>query len=141
MGRILRASALLGFAPAVVWAAEHVTIDNYLRAESDSYMGKCVQKGALGKFVHQREVTKVDPSAESAPKHGQDVIRMSRDTLYSSLILDLASPATLTFPDVGDRFLASSSARRPTTSSNLSTRPASTSSRATAVAVSRRAAP
>lgn len=106
MGRILRASALLGFAPAVVWAAEHVTIDNYLRAESDSYMGKCVQKGALGKFVHQREVTKVDPSAESAPKHGQDVIRMSRDTLYSSLILDLASPATLTFPDVGDRFLS-----------------------------------
>jgi hypothetical protein len=37
----------------------------------------------------------------------QDVIRMNRDTLYSTAVVDLeASPATVTLPDAGERFLA-----------------------------------
>ena len=62
-------------------AAEPVSVDN-LTAESDYYMSKFVLQGALGKFSHMREVSKVDPSPASAPTHGQDVISQIRDTLY-----------------------------------------------------------
>ena len=37
----------------------------------------------------------------------QTVIRMNRDTLYSSGVFDLdAGPVTLTMPDPGDRFMS-----------------------------------
>jgi len=86
-------------------ASVRVTIDNFLFAESNNYMAKTVKAGGLGKFVHGREVTKVDPSPASAPKHGQDVIRMNRDTLYSMMVLDLQNEAAVTFPNAG-RFLS-----------------------------------
>ena len=53
---------------------------------------------ALGTFAHRREPTAIDR---------QDVIRMNRDTLYSSAVIDLdASPATVTLPDAAGRFMA-----------------------------------
>ena len=52
-----------------------VTPDNFRRAETDMYFGNFVRDGALGKFVHRREPTSIDD---------QDVVRMNRDTLYSS---------------------------------------------------------
>ena len=37
----------------------------------------------------------------------QDVVRMNRDTLYSSGVFDLdASPVTITLPDAGKRFMS-----------------------------------
>src|SRR5579871_5559815 len=75
-----------------------VTVDNFTRAESDLYLSAGVKDGALGKFVHRREPAAVDK---------QTVIRMNRDTLYSSLVLDLdAGPATVTLPDAGKRFMS-----------------------------------
>ncbi|CAE8596931.1 unnamed protein product [Polarella glacialis] len=53
-----------------------------------------------------RELVAVDTSPSSAPKHGQPVIRMNHDTLYSILIVDLSTSAVVTFPDVGHRFLS-----------------------------------
>mmetsp|Transcript_78870 Transcript_78870/g.255822 ORF Transcript_78870/g.255822 Transcript_78870/m.255822 type:complete len:373 (+) Transcript_78870:132-1250(+) len=87
-------------------AAEVVRVENYLLAESDTYLSKYVNGGAFGKFLHTREVTNVDPSPSSAPTHNQSVIRMNRDTLYSEVVLDLTRPAFVTYPDVGDRFIS-----------------------------------
>lgn len=83
-----------------------VTVDNFLLAESQTYMSKYVTAGAFGKFLHTREVTEVDETPSSAPTHGQKVIRMNRDTLYSLAVLDLRRPATVVFPPVGGRFVS-----------------------------------
>jgi hypothetical protein len=75
-----------------------VTADNLVRAESDLYFGGILKDsgGALGKFNHRREVASID---------NQTVIRLNRDTLYSSALFDLdAAPVTITLPDAGKRF-------------------------------------
>lgn len=75
-----------------------VTVENFIRAESDLYMGKMVADGSLGRFVHSREPVSVD---------AQSVIRMNRDTLYSSAVFDLdAGPVSITLPDAGGRYMS-----------------------------------
>jgi hypothetical protein len=79
-------------------AAVRVTVDNFVRAETDNYFEKFAKDGAMGKFVHQRELVSID---------NQAVIRMNRDTLYSQALFDLeAGPVTITLPDAGKRFMA-----------------------------------
>ncbi|MDM0117678.1 DUF1254 domain-containing protein [Variovorax sp. J22R133] len=75
-----------------------VTADNFIRAESHVYFSNVVRNGGLGKFRHNRELASVDR---------QLVVRMNRDTLYSSAVFDLdAGPVTLTLPDAGKRFMS-----------------------------------
>jgi hypothetical protein len=75
-----------------------VTVDNFPRAESDFYFGSMVKDGAFGKFLHRREPAGID---------NQTVIRLNRDTLYSSAVFDLdAGPVTITMPDAGKRFMS-----------------------------------
>ncbi len=75
-----------------------VTVDNFIRAETDTYFAKFVKDGGFGKFHHDRELALIDK---------QTVIRMNRDTLYSFGVFDLdASPVTITLPDAGRRFMA-----------------------------------
>jgi hypothetical protein len=77
-----------------------VTIDNFVRAESDLYLGTGLKDSdyIFGKFHHRREVTSMD---------NQTVIRLNRDTLYSSAVLDLdAGPVTITLPNAGSRFMS-----------------------------------
>ncbi|WP_339544897.1 DUF1254 domain-containing protein [Pseudomonas sp. RA_35y_Pfl2_P32] len=75
-----------------------VGVDNFIRAESDLYMGKMVASGGFGRFVHSREPVPID---------AQNVIRMNRDTLYSSAVFDLdAGPVTITLPEAGGRFMS-----------------------------------
>lgn len=100
--KIAARTALAGMAIAlnctVAMAAEPVTVDNFIRAESDLYFSNMVKDGALGAFVHRREPAEVD---------NQTVIRLNRDTLYSSVVIDLdAGPATVTLPDAGSRFMS-----------------------------------
>ena len=95
-------SLLLGvFAARLIRAADTVpvTVDNFVRAESDLYFGNAAKDaGGTGKFFHHRGVTPVDK---------QPVIRMNRDTLYSAAVLDLdAGPVTITLPDAGKRFMS-----------------------------------
>ncbi|WIE50980.1 DUF1254 domain-containing protein [Pseudomonas sp. GM17] len=79
-------------------AATLVGVDNFVRAESDLYMGKTVTSGGFGQFVHNREPVPID---------AQDVVRMNRDTLYSSAVFDLdAGPVTITLPEAGERFMS-----------------------------------
>src|SRR6516162_9487388 len=99
MKRILpRAFALA----CVTWSAQAqspipVTVDNFVRAESDLYLGNIAkQGGGLGKLFHRREPSSIAD---------QTVIRLNRDTLYSSGVFDLdAGPVTVTMPDSGGRF-------------------------------------
>ncbi len=72
-----------------------VTVDNYVRAESNANMAGYVERGAFGQWVHSREMVDVD---------NQIVIRSNVDTLYSFLIVDLTTPATIVLPDPDDRF-------------------------------------
>jgi len=75
-----------------------VTPDNFVRAESDMYFSGVVKNGGFGKFDHTR-----DP----APLDKQTVIRLNRDTLYSSAVFDLdAGSVTVTSPDAGQRFMS-----------------------------------
>src|SRR5712672_4014399 len=75
-----------------------VTVDNFIRAETDLYMSNIVKDGGLGKLVHRREPASID---------NQTVIRLNRDTLYSSAVFDLeAGPVTITLPDAGSRFMS-----------------------------------
>lgn len=76
-------------------ASEKVTVENYIRAETDVTFGRYVKQNAFGKFLHIRMPVPIDK---------QDVIRMNRDTLYSAAILDLTEPATIVKPEVGGRF-------------------------------------
>jgi hypothetical protein len=75
-----------------------VTVENFVRAESDLYFGASVKKGGFGKFEHNREMLPIDK---------QTVIRTNRDTLYSAAVFDLdAGPVTVTLPDAGGRFMS-----------------------------------
>jgi hypothetical protein len=76
-----------------------VTVDNFIRAESDLYFaGILKDSGAIGKFLHRREPARID---------NQTVIRLNRDTLYSSAVFDLdTGPVTITLPDAGSRFMS-----------------------------------
>jgi len=75
-----------------------VTKDNFTRAETDHYFGNFVAEGGLGKLVHSRELAEI--------AH-QKVVRMNRDTLYSSAVFDLdAGPVTVALPDARGRFMS-----------------------------------
>lgn len=75
-----------------------VTIDNFARAATDIEFDKYVQlAGGINKFYHFREPTPVD---------NQPTIRMNRDTLYSTAVVDISEGATLTLPEVGERYMS-----------------------------------
>jgi Protein of unknown function (DUF1254) len=75
-----------------------VTVDNFVRAESDLYMSNMNKEAPLGKLNHRREPARIDD---------QIVIRLNHDTLYSSAVFDLdAGPVTITMPDARKRFMS-----------------------------------
>ena len=76
-----------------------VTVDNFVRAESDHYLGNALKDaGGLGKFGHHRELMPVERRV---------VVRPNRDTFYSAAVVDLdAGPVTITLPDAGKRYRA-----------------------------------
>ncbi len=75
-----------------------VTVDNFRRAESDTYFTRFVNEGGFGKFKHERELAPID---------NQTVIRLNRDTLYSFGVFDLdAAPVRVSLPDAGKRYMS-----------------------------------
>ncbi|MCB1490124.1 MAG: DUF1254 domain-containing protein [Bauldia sp.] len=96
MKRTILFAALL--AP-VTASAEDVTVDNFVRAESDyNIRANLKAVGAdVGQLVHQRDPV----TAEN-----QTVIRSNQDTLYSSVILDLSEPVIVTLPEIGGRYMS-----------------------------------
>jgi hypothetical protein len=92
-------AALLIFAMLANAEQAKVNALNFARAETDMYFARTVkQAGGLAKFYHLRFPT---------PITEQRVVRMNRDTLYSSAVFDLdAGPVTLMLPNVGKRFMS-----------------------------------
>lgn len=76
-------------------ATETVTVDNFVRAETDLTLKRYVAQGGFGTIAHLRQPTPIDQ---------QNVIRMNRDTLYSFGVFDLTKPVTITKPPTGGRF-------------------------------------
>ncbi|WP_202899182.1 DUF1254 domain-containing protein [Methylocapsa aurea] len=71
-----------------------VTQANYCRAETDrAFAGGLTLSGGVNKWFHYRAVTPLDK---------QNVIRMNKDTLYSSALVDTSKGATLTVPEIPD---------------------------------------
>ncbi|MDR5763128.1 DUF1254 domain-containing protein [Caballeronia sp. LZ035] len=94
------ATALVGVVPVVCaeGTSTPVTVDNFVRAESDQYIGALVKQGGLGKLLHRREPAAIEDQA---------IVRLNRDTLYTSGVFDLeAGPVTITMPDPGKRFMS-----------------------------------
>jgi hypothetical protein len=96
---IFTCAAISAHAQAPIGAAVPVTVDNFIRAESDTYIGNLVKdSGGLAKLFHHRQPASIDD---------QTVIRLNRDTLYSFVVFDLdAGPVTITLPDAGPRFMS-----------------------------------
>ncbi|WP_413293645.1 DUF1214 domain-containing protein [Bdellovibrio sp. HCB185ZH] len=79
-------------------AAVNVTVDNFVRAETDTYMQGMVKDAGLGKLKHHRKMT---------PIEAQSVVRPNRDTLYSAGVFDLeAGPVTVSLPDLDNRYMS-----------------------------------
>jgi hypothetical protein len=99
MKKIFAALALLSIAAPAQAQTVPVTVDSFIRAESDTYIGNFAKEaGGLAKLQHRREPASID---------NQTVIRLNRDTLYSSAVFDLdAGPVTITMPDPGKRFMS-----------------------------------
>lgn len=76
-------------------ASEIVTVDTFVRAETDMTFSRYAEQGAFGKFLHIRRPTPIDK---------QDVVRMNLDTLYSAGVFDVTTPITILKPDSGGRF-------------------------------------
>jgi hypothetical protein len=74
-----------------------VTVENFIRAESNLAFAKVVKGDGFGKFNHGRELSPLDK---------QLVARQNRDTLYSTAVFDMtAGDVTIALPDAGKRFM------------------------------------
>lgn len=85
-------------APTLAFA-ESVTIETFLRAESDYNIraGMLAFDYGVNEIRHLREPTTTE---------NQPTIRMNQDTLYSGLVLDLSEPVEITLPEVGGRYMS-----------------------------------
>lgn len=73
-----------------------VTLSQFPTAETHHMLKVSIDNfDCLGQWSHMRGFTPIDK---------QNVVRMNRDTLYSSLVLDLTNPATIITPDIGSRY-------------------------------------
>jgi len=77
--------------------AESVTVETFVRAESDFNIRSQMESFGYGlaELHHLR-----DPIAPD----NQPTIRMNQDTLYSGLVIDLSEPVEITLPEIGGRY-------------------------------------
>ncbi len=66
-----------------------VTVDNFVRAESDRVFKRLEEKGQFGTLGHEREILGIE----------DPLTRGSRDLLYSFGVFDLTTPVTITLPE------------------------------------------
>lgn len=75
-----------------------VDADTFVRAETDRmFHALQASAGGVNRLSHEREPADV---------HRQTVIRLNRDTLYSSAVVDVSAGASITIPEHGDRYLS-----------------------------------
>ncbi len=82
-----------------------VNVDNFVRAETARmFDGGMLKTGGINRFHHERLPVPLD---------AQTVIRMNRDTLYSSAMVNITEGATLTIPDSAGRYVSLMGVRGP----------------------------
>ena len=75
-----------------------VNVDNFDRAQTDfEYAGIIKQAGGINKLHSNRTPTPIDK---------QNIIRMNRDTLYSTGVVNISKGATVTMPETGTRYMS-----------------------------------
>jgi hypothetical protein len=75
-----------------------VNVDNFDRAQTDfEYAGIIKQAGGINKLHSNRAPTPIDK---------QNIIRMNRDTLYSTGVINISKGANVTLPDAGKRYMS-----------------------------------
>ena len=74
-----------------------VTVKTFVRAETDVAIKKIMDQVGFNAWFHIRVPTPLDK---------QEVIRMNRDTIYSTAVLDLSKPVTITMPDASGRYMS-----------------------------------
>lgn len=75
---------------------QRVDAVNFIRAETDRYFDDLVARsGGVNRWHHTREPAPIDE---------QLVVRLNRDTLYSSAILDVSDGATVSLPEASGRY-------------------------------------
>jgi len=95
MSRLVSITIALSAIALPAFAAEPVNVHNFARAETDTAMRMFTDRQGIGELGHFRT---------PAPVEDQPIIRMNRDTLYSTAVLDLTEPATVTLPEIGGRY-------------------------------------
>ena len=77
--------------------AADVTVDNFVRAETDTYLrgNMAAVNAQVGELKHLRQ---------PMTAQNQTVIRQNQDTLYSGVVVDLVKPVSITLPDTGGRY-------------------------------------
>lgn len=84
--------------PAIADEVVPVNVDNFVRAETASQIGRALKFiGGVNKWFHFKEPVPLDK---------QNVIRMNLDTLYSSAVVDISEGATVTLPGSGERYMS-----------------------------------
>lgn len=74
-----------------------VNVTNFTRAESDLMFSRLSAGFGLAEWNHTYELKPLDD---------QPIIRQNRDTLYSSVVVDVREGVTVTLPDAGDRYIS-----------------------------------
>lgn len=75
-----------------------VNIDNFVHAETSLQFENMMKMSrGVNKFAHARRPLRLDR---------QTVLRMNRDTLYSSAVVDISKGATITLPNAGGRYMS-----------------------------------
>ena len=75
-----------------------VNVDNFDRAQTDfEYAGIIKQAGGINKLHSNRTPTPIDK---------QNIIRMNRDTLYSTGVVNISKGATVILPETGTRYMS-----------------------------------
>jgi len=96
---VMIVSTLIILVPAHVAGGEKepVTVHTVARAESDTAIKRMVAAVGFNTWQHMRAPVALDQQA---------VIRMNRDTIYSSAVLDLSQPAFVTLPATAGRYMS-----------------------------------
>lgn len=98
MKKLLIATLLTSISASTAWAAQEVNRDTYIEAETSKYFAVTQAKATDG--VNSWRHFRTPPKTEVQP-----IVRMNRDTIYSTAVIDTEKGATITLPDFGDRFV------------------------------------
>ena len=83
-------------------ATVNVNAANFVRAESDTMLQRSF--ATMNMITPGTQIGQLAHIPEPFPLDRQPVIRMNRDTLYSSALIDLSKPVTITLPEIGGRY-------------------------------------